>query len=148
LKGFIFILEVEGFCSCSLNGWRLLFFLLKVEGFFFSLKKVEGFCFCSWRLKVFVIALKEVEGFCFCFWRLKVFVFALREVEYFCFRFWMLKVFTYGFGCWNFLLLLLDIEGCYFWYFYVIGPNFHYVSIHQHQNYVYKVRFFQKYLKL
>jgi len=32
--------------------------------------------------------------------------------------------------------------------FYVIGPNFHYVSIHQHQNDVYKVKFFQKYLKL
>jgi hypothetical protein len=32
--------------------------------------------------------------------------------------------------------------------FYIIGQNFHYVSIHQHQNYVYKVRFFQKYLKL
>jgi hypothetical protein len=32
--------------------------------------------------------------------------------------------------------------------FYFIGTNFHYVSIHQHQHYVYKVNFFQKYLKL
>jgi hypothetical protein len=70
----------------------------------------------------------------------------------------MLKVITLAFGCSKFLLFILDVQSflSYTWIlkvlifvlFYVIRPNFHYVSIHQHQNYVYKVRFFQKYLKL
>jgi hypothetical protein len=45
-------------------------------------------------------------------------------------------------------MTLWKIEGFYFYCFYVIRPNFHYVSMHQHQSYVYEVRFFQKYLKL
>jgi hypothetical protein len=68
--------------------------------------------------------------------------------KFFVVSFWMLKVLAHTFGCWKFLLLLLDIKSFYFCVFYVIKPNFHYVSIHQHQNYVYKVRFFQKYLIL
>ncbi len=135
--------------------------LLEVEGSLLVFRKVEGLCFCSWRLKVF--ALKEVEGFCSCFWMLKVFVIyfeywrfllILLDVEgyyvtflFFIFYSWMLKVLTFGFRCWKFLFLFLNIAGFYFCYFYAIRPNFHYVSIHQHQNYVYKVRFFQKYLK-
>jgi hypothetical protein len=50
--------------------------------------------------------------------------------------------FLLGFRCCKFFFKFLDIEGFYFYSFYVIGPNFHYVSIHQHQNYVYKARFF------
>jgi hypothetical protein len=104
-----------------------------------------------------VLVLREVEVFFYHFWMLKVFVVSfecwrflliLLDVEGSFFYFLMLKVITFTLGCLKFLLLLLDIEGFYFCWFYVIGLNFHYVSIHQHQNYVYKVRFFQKVLKI
>jgi hypothetical protein len=92
-----------------------------------------------------VLVLREVEVFFYHFWMLKVFVVSF-ECSFFYFL--MLKVITFTLGCLKFLLLLLDIEGFYFCWFYVIGLNFHYVSIHQHQNYVHKVRFFQKVLKI
>jgi len=111
------------------------------------------------KLKVFVI--KEVEGFCFFFWMLKVFVVSfeylrflllLFDVEGYCFYFWMFKVFTFGFRCWKFLFLLLNIEGSYFcfWMLNVLALIFkcwRFLLLDVHQNYVYKVRFFQKYLK-
>jgi hypothetical protein len=160
----------------SLKGWRFLFLLLKkLKAFVFSLRdqrflflllerlKELFFALGGWRflslllkrLKVF--ALRKVEGFCSHFWMLKVFahtfgcwrfLLLLFDVKSYCSYSCMFNVFIFDFRCWKFLLLFLDIEGFYFCCLYVIGPNFHYVSIHQHQNYVYKVRFFQKYLTL
>jgi hypothetical protein len=34
----------------------------------------------------------------------------------FCSSFWMLKVFIVSFECWRFLLILLDVEGPYFYF--------------------------------
>ncbi len=107
-----------------LRHWRLLFLFLK-------------------RLKDFVLALRKVESFYFCSWRLKVLVFVFREVEGFCCFFWILKVLAHIFGCWRFLFLVLNVE-IFFFYFWILkvftfvifilyGPNFHYVTIYQHQ---------------
>ncbi len=52
-----------------------------------------GFCFYSWRLKVLVFIFKEVEGS------------FLKK----------LKVFVLTFECWRYLLILLDVEGFYFY---------------------------------
>jgi hypothetical protein len=125
---------------------------------FLLLKRLKTFVFTfgGWR---FLLLLLNVEGFCCFFWILKVFIHTfgcwrfsllllLFDVNGYCFYSWMFKVFTFGFRCWKFLFLLLDIEGFYFFFYNVTGLNFHYVLIHQHQNYVYKVSFFQKYLKL
>jgi hypothetical protein len=70
-----------------------------------------------------------------------MFLLILLDVEGFYFYFLMLKVIVFTFGCSKFLLLVLNVESfcSYFCYFYVIRLNFHYVSIHQHQNYVHKV---------
>jgi hypothetical protein len=138
--------------------WRLLFlFLKKLKAFVLALRKVEGFYFCSWRLKVLVFVFREVEGFCFRFWMLKVFVVSFEcwrflviflDVEGSWSYFWMLKVFISGFKCWKFFLLLLDIEGFYFCYFYIIWAKFSLCFNLSTSNSVYKVRFFQKYIKL
>jgi hypothetical protein len=94
------------------------------------------------RLKVFVVSfecwrflliLLDVEGFYFYFLMLKFIAFILKclkflllvlNVESACSYLWILKVLTFVLGCWRFLLL--DV----------------------HQNYVYKIIFSQKYLKL
>jgi hypothetical protein len=146
--------EVEGFCFYS---WRLkviYLFLERLKAFVFALKgwrflllkrlKVFAFAFECWR---FLLFLLNIESPCSYFWMLKVLTFIFYFLIY-CFYSWMFKVLTFGFKCWKFLLLLLNIEDSCLCCFYVIRPNFHYFSIHQHQNYVYKVRFFQKYLKL
>ncbi len=117
---FIFILEVEGVLA-----------LWEVEDICFFLLKVEGFCYFFWMLKVIVHT--------FGCWK---FLLLLFDVKGYCFYSWMIKVLTSSFRCWKFLFLLLDIEGFYFFNFYVMRLNFHYILIHQHQNYVYKVRFF------
>jgi hypothetical protein len=78
-------------------------------------------------------------------WRFLLF---LLNVEGSCSYFGMLKVFISGFKCWNFFLLLLDIVGFYFCYFYIIWVKFSLCFNLSTSNSVYKVRFFQKYLKL
>jgi hypothetical protein len=101
--------------------------------------KVFAPAFECWR---FLLILLGVEGYYFYFFMLKVITFT-----------WMFKVFTFGFRCWKLLFLLSNIKGYYFcsWMLKVLALTFkcwRFLLLDVHQNYVYKVRFVQKYLKL
>ncbi len=135
LKAFVF----------ALRGWRFLPLLLKRLKLF-TLREVEGFCSCLWMLKVFVVFFLMLKVLAHTF-GCQRFPLLLFDVKGYCFYSWVFKVLTFGFRCWKFLFSLLDMKVLTFLFFYVIGLNFHCVSIHQHENNVYKVRFFQKYLK-
>jgi hypothetical protein len=126
----------------ALGGWRFLFLFSEVEGFVLSFE-------CS-KFLLFILNLKVLAHTFEC-WRFWLLFF---DVKGYCFYFWMLKVFTFGFSqCWKFLFLFLDIEASYF-YFLMLRvliltlKCWRFLFLDVHQNYVYKVRFFQKHLKL
>jgi hypothetical protein len=114
LKAFVF----------TLASWRVLFLLLKrLKAFVFALRGWKFLSLLLKRLKVFVF--KKVKSSCFCFWMLKVFahtfgcwmfLLLLLDVKGYYFYSLMLKVLTFGFKCWKFLLFFLDIESFYFYY--------------------------------
>jgi hypothetical protein len=110
--------------------------------FFILFLDIEGFYFCSWMLKVcdswffvYLHILKKND--------VKIYSILFRSLLYKFNLIYNDERFLKG----DFLMIIMLFYDD-FYRFSIIGPNFHYVSIHQHQNYVYKVRFFQKYLKL
>ncbi len=171
----LLLFYVKGYCFYSLM-FKVFTFGFKCWKFLLLLSDIEGFYFCSWMLKVLALTIRcwrflllNVIGSYFYSWMLKVcdfwsFVYLhilkKNDVEIYSilFRSWLYKFsLTYNdeiFLKGDLMIIILHMSFfCLnicddFYCFYVIGPNFHYVSIHQHQNYVYKVKFFQKYLKL
>jgi len=122
-----------------LGYWRFLLLFLDVEGFCFWMLKV-----CDFWSFVYLHMFKKMMWKYIPFY-LEVINLVLFSLIYNDKRFMkgdFLMIIMLHMSC--FVLKMCDDFCC----FYVIGLNFHYVSIHQNQKYVYKVRFFQKYLKL
>jgi len=145
----LFLFNMKGYCSYSwmfkvltfvFRCWKFLLLLLDIEGFYLFIR--------CWR---FLFLLLDVEGFCF--WMLKVcdswsFVYLhilkKNDVKIYSilFRSWLYKFsliynderFMKG----DFLMIIMLHMFCFVFehlcwlllFLYVIGSNFHYVSIH------------------
>jgi len=152
-KFLLLVLDVESSCSYS---WILKVFIFVLGCWRFLLLNVDLFYFYSWMLKVYdswflfylhMLKKNDVKIYSIlfksCLYKFNLTYNDERFMKGDFFMIIMLQMFFFFF-----FNIFVDFF-FFFWTFvmtfvvFMIRPNFHYVSIHQHQNYVYNVRFFQ-----
>jgi hypothetical protein len=140
VKNYYFYFWMFKILTFGFRCWKFLLLLLDIEGFYFLFLDVKGSCFYSWMLKVN-------------FWSFIYFHILKKngvKIYFILFKSWLYKFcliynderFMKG----DFLMIIMLHMSCFvfqhLWrllFFLCYKVEIHYVSIHQHQNYVPKI---------